>query len=137
MINGLENFLKQSDLSQASIAMICDCWNKEIIVKKKEYLLRKSQVVSGCIALVIESENKNSVLGFGYENSIITSFVSFSTGTPTELSLLGIAASKVLKISKKQLNELVKNDPEIAKWYSTIIEKTLIGHLKRQNVAGI
>ena len=82
MTNKLENFLKNSNLSQESITIICDSWSKEIIIKKKDYLLRRDQkenylyfIISGCIALVIESENKNSVLGFGYDNSIITSFI--------------------------------------------------------------
>ena len=139
MTNKLENFLKNSNLSQESITIICDSWSKEIIIKKKDYLLRRDQkenylyfIISGCIALVIESENKNSVLGFGYDNSIITSFISFSTETPSELSLLGVSESKVLKISKTELNKLINSHPEIAKWYYTIIEKTLIGHLNRQ-----
>ncbi len=135
----LENFLNKNNLSQKSISIICNSWNEEITIKKKDYLLKKHQkenylyfVISGCIALVIENENKNSVLGFGYTNSIITSFISFTTETPTELSLLGVSESKILKISKNQLNQLVNSNSEIAKWYHTIIEKTLVGHLKRQ-----
>lgn len=139
MTNELEDFLKNSNLSQESISIICNSWNNEIIITKKDYLLRRNQkenylyfIISGCIALVIESENKNSVLGFGYNNSIITSFISFSTENPSELSLLGVSESKALKISKTELNKLINSHPEIAKWYCTIIEKTLIGHLKRQ-----
>lgn len=139
MTNELENFLKNSNLSQESISIICNSWNNELIIKKKDYLLRQSQkenylyfIISGCIALAIESENKKSVLGFGYHNSIITSFVSFSTANPSELSLFGVSDSKVLKISKTELNKLIISHPEIAKWYYSIIEKTLIGHLKRQ-----
>lgn len=139
MVNKLEIFLKNSNLSQESISILCNSWKSEITIKKKDYLLKRDQkenylyfIISGCIALVIESENKDSVLGFGYDNSIITSFISLSTGDPTELSLLGISESKALKISKTELNRLINNHPEIAKWYYTIIEKTLIGHLKRQ-----
>ncbi len=139
MTNELEIFLKKSNLSQESIVIICNSWNKEISVKKKDYLLRKNQkenylyfVISGCIALIIENENKNSILGFGYDNSIITSFISFSTETTTELSLLAVSESKILKISKNQLYKITNSYPEIAKWYYSIIEKTLIGHLKRQ-----
>lgn len=139
MTKELEIFLKNSNLSPASISIICKSWNKEVIIKKKDYLLRGNQkenhlyfVISGCIALVIEGENKNSVLGFGYDNSIITSFISFSTEKPTALSLIGVSETKVLKISKKELQKLINNHSEIAKWYYTIIEKTLVGHLKRQ-----
>lgn len=139
MTNELEIFFKNSNLSQESISKICNSWSNELVIKKKDYLLRLNQkenylyfIISGCIALAIESENKNSVLGFGYDNSIITSFISFTTEKPSELSLLAVSESKILKISKNELNKLINNNPEIAKWYYTIIEKTLIGHLKRQ-----
>ncbi|WP_420573291.1 Crp/Fnr family transcriptional regulator [Kordia sp.] len=139
MTDKIEQFFRNNNLSEESISIICDYWNTEVVIRKKEYLLRKNQtenylyfIVSGCVALLVESENKNSVIGFGYENSIITSFISFSTETPSELSLFGALESKVLKISKTDLNTLMERYPEIAKWYYETIEKTLIGHLKRQ-----
>ena len=57
---------------------------------------------------MVESENKNSVLGFGYDGSIITSFISFSTQSPSDLSLLAISDTELLKISKRELNQLDK-----------------------------
>lgn len=139
MRNELEIFLNRSTLSEESISMIGKSWNKSSTIKKNDYLLRRDQkenymyfIISGCIASIVESEYKNAVLGFGYQNSIITSFASFSTETPTELSLLAISDTEILKISKKALNQLIDNDAEIAKWYYVIIEKTLIGHLNRQ-----
>ena len=139
MKNKLETFLENSSLSQQSISMMSNLWNKKSIVKKNDYLLRRNQkenylyfIISGCIALIVENENKNSVLGFGYDGSIITSFISFSTQSPSDLSLLAISDTELLKISKRELNQLVTSDPEIAKWYQSLIEKTLIGHLKRQ-----
>ena len=139
MKNKLETFLENSSLSQQSISMISNLWNKKSIVKKNDYLLKRNQkenylyfIVSGCISLMVESENKNSVLGFGYDSSIITSFISFATQSPSDLSLLAISDTELLKISKRELDQLINSDPEIAKWYHSLIEKTLIGHLKRQ-----
>ena len=139
MKNNLKEFLKNSTLSEQSISVIVGLWNKSSIVKKNDYLLRKNQkenylyfIKSGCIASVVEGENKQSVLGFGYKNSIITSFISFSTETPTDLSLLAISNTEVLKISKGELSQLISDHTDIANWYTTIIEKTLVGHLKRQ-----
>ena len=139
MKNELETFLKNSNLSQQSISMMSNLWNKRSLVKKNDYLLKRNQkenylyfIISGSIALIVESENKNSVLGFGYGCAIITSFISFSTQAPTELSLLAISDTEILKISKIELDQLINSYPEIAKWYHSLIEKTLIGHLKRQ-----
>ena len=139
MKNKLETLLEKSGLSQQSISILSNLWNTRSIVKKKEYLLRKNQredylyfIISGCIALIVESENKSSVLGFGYDSSIITSFISFSTQNPSELSLVAISDTELLKISKRELNQLINSHPEIAKWYHSLIEKSLIGHLNRQ-----
>ena len=139
MKNELEIFLEKSNLSQPSIALISNAWNNRSTVKKNDYLLRFNQkenylyfIISGCIALMVENENKDAVLGLGYNCSIITSFISFSTQKPTELSLLAISNVELLKISKTDLDQLINDSPEIAKWYHALIEKTLIGHLNRQ-----
>ncbi|MFT5819296.1 MAG: CRP-like cAMP-binding protein [Crocinitomix sp.] len=138
-MNQVQTFLKNSNLSQDSISLISNSWNKRSVIKKNDYLLETNKtekhlyfIVSGCIASIVETENKDSVLGFGYTNSIITSFTSFTTETPSELALLAIYDTELLKIEKKELNQLVGAHPEIAKWYYSIIEKTLIGHMKRQ-----
>jgi len=43
MENKLETFLENSSLSQQSISMISNLWNKKSIVKKNDYLLRRNQ----------------------------------------------------------------------------------------------
>jgi len=139
MKSKLEKYLENSNLSERSISLIVNLWNKKSVIKKNDYLLKRNQkenylyfINSGCIASIVQEEDKESVLGFGYIGSIITSFISFSTETPTNLSLLAISNTEILKISKKELYQLIDDYADIAKWYSSTIEKTLVGHLKRQ-----
>lgn len=139
MKNQLQLHLEKSLLSQESISLICDSWKNKSFIKKNDYLLRKNTkenyiyfINTGCIALMIEGENSNSILGFGYNLTIITSFISYYRESPTELELLAIYDTEVLKISKSKLQQLINSKPDIAQWYCSIIEKTLVGHLNRQ-----
>lgn len=134
----LEQFLSKGILNQASIELLIGAWKSEITLNKNDYLLKSNQkenylyfIKTGCIAPVVEEE-KVAVLGFGYQGSIITSFISYSTEVPDKMALLAISNTTILKISKAELINLVNSSPNIAKWYYSIIEETLVGHLKRQ-----
>ena len=139
MNNNLKTFLKNDKLSEQSINILCNAWNSKHVVKKNDFLLQKNKkehylyfILTGCLATILEDEKKDFVLGFGYENSLINSYISFVTEKTSPTSLKAICDTELLKISKKELFKLTKSYSEIANWYHSKIEKTLVGHLNRQ-----
>ncbi|WP_424002526.1 Crp/Fnr family transcriptional regulator [Maribacter sp. IgM3_T14_3] len=139
MKNILKDFLLRSIKDSDAVLELCSLSSPSYKVSKNQYVLKKYQkenclyfISSGCIALMVQTEKKDNVLGFGYQNSIITSFLSFASGLPSDLSLLAISDVELIKIPKKGLMHLVNNNSTIANWYNKLIKKTLIGHLNRE-----
>jgi CRP-like cAMP-binding protein len=135
----LDEFLTSNQLGAEAVELLTGSWSERITLAKNDYLLKKGQkenylyfIASGCVALMVETEHENQVLGFGYESSIISAFISFSTTRPSELSLFALRGTEVLRISKKDLFELRHKCSEIDRWYSVLLEQMLIGHLNRQ-----
>lgn len=140
-MNPLEQYLKQSNLlDDRSIKSLVHCWQKIKVLKSKETLLNFNQqdanlyfVIHGCVRLfVVDNMGEEINLGFGYENSLITCFQAFISGKPSLLSIEAVLDSQLLCISKKDLTDLMNRDLQISKWYQTMLELTLSGHIQRQ-----
>jgi CRP/FNR family transcriptional regulator, anaerobic regulatory protein len=127
-------------LSKQSVASLLKFWRKEKQLKPREILLNFTQrdtnlyfVVSGCVRLfVVDNKGEEINLGFGYENSLITCFQSFIEEKSSLLSIEAILNTELISISKTALTKLIKENPEIAQWYQSMLEVTLSGHIQRQ-----
>ncbi|WP_430907745.1 Crp/Fnr family transcriptional regulator [Maribacter sp. 2-571] len=135
----LEAFLIENGLSQKATERLCFDWSTPRKIKKNDYLLKVDQqktflyfICSGCIAVIVEGEKKDVVLGFGYQGSLVTEFVSFAMGTPAKNALIAVTDCTVLQLRKDKLQMLLDKDLEVGKWYRNLLENTLAGHLKRQ-----
>jgi CRP/FNR family transcriptional regulator, anaerobic regulatory protein len=131
---------KSKFLSNTSIDLLVEVWNKAKRLNPKEILLHRSNlesnlyfVVSGCVRLYVVDGNEEEInLGFGHDNTIITSFQSFIQETPSLLSIEAIMETELISISKVDLKTLINKNSEIAQWYQFILETTLSGHIQRQ-----
>ncbi|HMS66841.1 MAG TPA: Crp/Fnr family transcriptional regulator [Saprospiraceae bacterium] len=127
-------------LSKHSIIELLDVWQKTKVLKAKESLISLNQkdinlyfIKSGCVRLfVFDNEGNDKNLGFGYENTFITSFQSFLENKPSLLSIEAVLETEVYYISKNDLMNLVVSNAEITRWYQHMIECTLSGHIQRQ-----
>ena len=137
----LKQYLIQSNiLDEDAIALLLQFWQKTKVLKSKETLLNFNQqdsnlyfVLNGCVRLfVIDSKGEEINMGFGYENSLITCFQTFISGKPSLISIEAILDTQLLCISKKDLTNLMVENPQIAKWYQSMLEITLSGHIQRQ-----
>lgn len=140
MIALKQYLLKSELLSENSVAALEAFWIKKKILKSKENLLEFNQqdsnlyfVLNGCVRLFVVDNNGAEInLGFGYEDSFVTCFQTFITGKPSLLSIEAIMDTEVVCISKKDLTALMHTNHEIAKWYQSMLEITLSGHIQRQ-----
>lgn len=137
----LQHYLSQSTiLDEYSVASLIQFWQKSKVLKSKETLLNFNQqdsnlyfVINGCVRLfVIDSKGEEINMGFGYKNSLITCFQTFISGKPSLISIEAILDTQLLCISKKDLTSLMAENSQIAKWYQSMLEITLSGHIQRQ-----
>ncbi|TPN87065.1 Crp/Fnr family transcriptional regulator [Aquimarina algicola] len=128
-----------NQLQETSKVNLIKYWNEEKVFRKNEFILKSGQVehylyfvCSGSLFLGLENNVKEHVLGFGYETSVICSFSSFITQSPSKFHIKAITDCTLLRISKTQLMKLVDEYSDIKAWYYSLIEQTLAGHLERQ-----
>ena len=101
-------------------------------VGNREY--RLYFIEKGIVRLYVEATeiNPESNIGFGYQNSIITSFNSFISQKPSQLNIQALTDCEIKYISKSTLDQLIESHQEISNWYRILMEKTLSGHINRQ-----
>lgn len=127
-------------LTEKAIEALLADWQKSRRLKAREVLLDSGQVAkelyfisSGCVRmLVIDQEGQENNIGFGYQHSLITSFQSFIESQPSQLVIEAINDTEVASINKTALSKLLDGYPEISRWYQSLLEKTLAGHIQRQ-----
>lgn len=127
-------------LNNRSVISLMNVWNKVKLLKSKESLLNFNIhdtnlyfVVSGCVRLyVVNNKGEEINLGFGYKNNLITCFQSFIEEKPSLINVEAISDSDLIGIAKKDLLKLIKENPDIARWYQSMLEMTLSGHIQRQ-----
>jgi CRP/FNR family transcriptional regulator, anaerobic regulatory protein len=131
---------KSKLLSDVSIESLVKVWNKSKRLDTKEILLHRMNlesnlyfIVTGCVRLFVIDNNEEEInIGFGHDNTIITSFQSFIQEKPSLLSIEAIMETELLSISKTELTHLIKQNKEIAQWYQSMLETALSGHIQRQ-----
>jgi len=140
-MNSLEDKLLESPhLCKQSVDLFLTGWTKSIGVKPGEALVDFNTqatklyfIADGCVRLfVVDDRGEEINIGFGYSNTCITSFQSFIDGKPSLLRLEAILESTVIGITKKSLTTLIRESQEIDRWYQSMLEATLSGHIRRQ-----
>ena len=132
---------KQNELDESSIQILLKGWNGKKKFNRKDFIIKSGKrehklyfVESGIVRLYVEETETTpeSNVGFGYQNSIITSFDSFVSEEPSQLSIQALTDCSINYISKPTLFQMVESNKNIAHWYRSLLEKTLAGHINRQ-----
>lgn len=104
-----------------------------------DYLTREGEtetslyyIESGAVRAFYLSEHEESVIRLGYKGSIITSLSSFLTGRPSDLYIEAIRKTSTRILSKSALRELVNQDIDTLRQYTTLLEQTLIQQMDRE-----
>ena len=91
-------------------------WEKEMVVHRNEYLIRKHEVEThlyyvenGSLRVYIEDNQEEHTIRFGYKNSVITALDSFLTGEATTFYIQAIKKSTLKAISKATFYELMQS----------------------------
>lgn len=112
---------------------------KEITFNKGDFLTQAGEteryayfVVSGAIKVYYLTEYEEFIIRLGYDGSFINSLSSFLQERPSELYLEAIRKTKVLRLSKEKVLQVVNHSPE-TKWsYALFLETLLMQQLDRE-----
>lgn len=108
-------------------------------IKKKAFLLKEGQfcdnvcfIVEGCFrSFFINEKGVEKIINFGIEDWWITDYDSFSNFCPTRLYIQAIEDSKILCISKKDLDSILDQSLELNKYFRILMEKVRIADQRR------
>ncbi len=124
-----KNYMIISDQLSDEISKI-----SELRKYKKNEVIYKSGIVSTSVSIIkhglvrsyIESDNKEITIWFGEEGDFITSFYSFFTGKKGVETIDCIEDTVVLSISSEDFKHLIKENIEMLRLYTVILEKGYI-----------
>ena len=137
---------KRTTLTEAQLAEVLSCF-KPLSVKKNELLLARGAVadrlffiVKGCLRLYYYNEDHSLSTRFmAFENTFLTSIVSFISREPAPESIQAVESSELLVISYQDFFRLRETIPAWDKMYIYILEYGLtvitskLGSLLTQN----
>ena len=114
-------------------------WEKEIVLKRNEYLVTKLEVNTnlylveeGSLRVFIDDEEEEHTIRFGYKNSIITALDCFLTDKPTEFYIQALKRCKLKMISKKSFHQLIQFSEENKKVWEQLLQSFVHQQIERE-----
>lgn len=112
---------------------------KSISLNKGDFLIREGElethlyfIESGAVRAFYQSEHEDYTIRFGYEGNIINSLGSFISNRASELFITALKKTKVLAITKTQLQQFIQSDIQNIQAYSQLIEHLVVQQIERE-----
>lgn len=115
---------------------------KAAIIKrfnKNEFFLREGEVCNsigfiekGSMRLYYDSPDKEACNDFFFENSVVGSFASFFSETPSIVNIVAIEESEIILFEKQQIGKLIQEYPALKRLSEFIIHEQFIRAEKRE-----
>ncbi|AZJ36430.1 Crp/Fnr family transcriptional regulator [Tenacibaculum singaporense] len=127
------------DFYQKLLEILESNWEKEIVLKRNEYLVTKEAintdlflVEEGSLHVFIEDEEEEHTIRFGYKNSIITALDSFLTEQPTKFYIQALKKCRLKRISKKSFSALMQASEENKKVWEQLLQSFVYQQIERE-----
>lgn len=121
------------------IGILNDHWEKDIELKRGEYLVNEGEVHTnlyyveeGSMRVFINNEEEYHTIRFGYPNSLITALDSFLTKQPTNFFIQAIKKCKLKCISKSSYDNLLQSDPKYTVLWLKMMEVFVHQQIERE-----
>jgi len=113
-------------------------YGRQITVEDETILLRQGEqsinayyIISGAIRLFFYTEDAEVTIEFFFENSVVSSFASFQTGSVSNYWLETIEPSELLVIPKENIAHLYREIPSLKNLYVKGLEHRLSDYIQR------
>lgn len=131
-VNLIDHIKKFVDLNENEVQILSK-YTKSHSYRKKENLLSNGQVCrslyfveQGCIRMFfINSKQSEQITQFAIDGWWITDFFSFMDNVPSEYYIQTIEPSKVISIDTRAFDSLLKELPQLERYFRVIFQKNL------------
>jgi CRP-like cAMP-binding protein len=114
---------------------------QEKIIKRKDFLLKQDEIcktenfiVSGCMrAYSVDDQGAEHIVMFGIEDWWVGDLYSFLTHTPASYFIDALEDTKLLCITKSNLDKLYTTVPKFERFFRLILQNAFIAQQQRIN----
>lgn len=114
-------------------------WDKELILKRNEYLKVAGAVdtnlyfiVSGSLKIFITHEYEEHIIRFGYKNNLITSLDSFITEKPSDFYIQALKKTELKVIHKPNFLAFMQQNDENKMLWDQMKEQLILQQMERE-----
>ncbi len=130
--NLIQNIRKYIDLDENNI-LVLDKYVKCVNIKKNEFLLKEGQVCrslyfveKGCLRMFyLNKKSTEQITQFAIENWWLSDYFSLMDKIPTDYYIQAIEKSEILVIDSVLYDEMLKEIPQLEKYFRIIMQKTV------------
>lgn len=114
-------------------------WEKEIILKRNEYLKVKGTidtnlyyVKSGSLRIFLLEEEEEQTIRFGYKNNLIAALDSFLNDQHSDFYIQALKQTTVKQLSKKEYLNFIESSSENKKIWNEILKNFVLQQMERE-----
>lgn len=114
-------------------------WSEQLQLNRNDYLISRGEierniyyVKSGTLRVVMEDQDEEHTIRFGYPGTLFTALDSFLTGKPTLYSIQAIKKCELLAMNRQAFKELLKENEDYAAFYYTLLEQLVVQQMERE-----
>ena len=137
--NLIDLFNAITPLSDNDISLLNKYWIGSQTLNRYDFLIEKGQVekklffiVDGTFRIYYPHKDDEICVGFGYHDTLISSFPSFARGIPSDFYIQALKKSRVTYISKTHFLEIMNQSEAIQKAWYLSLEEALLGKIERE-----
>ena len=135
----IRQFFLQSGLSEEATEVLTRNWNLPKTLKRGEFLSRPDQIEHylyyihhGTMRIYLTKDETEYDVGFGYDNTLISSFPSFITQEPDGYSIQILKTAKLTAIKRQDFYASLEENLEITRFWTRSLEMGILGKTDRE-----
>lgn len=133
-------FKKWSDITEEHEAIILSAFELSTIKKKKDLLVSGQTcqylyfITRGCLrSFYIDSKGMEHIYQIRMDNNWISDLESFFSKAPSKYNIETLEDSQLLRISHEGLEQLLKDIPQLERYFRILFQKAYVNALSRLN----
>lgn len=115
------------------------CWDKQLTLKRQEFLIRPGDkeyttyyIVSGSLRVFFMDGEDEQVLRLGYQGNLIGALDTFTVGVPSRYYVQAIKKTELRGISKARLEDFISSDMKRAMGWQELLKRMIFQQLERE-----
>jgi CRP-like cAMP-binding protein len=132
-------FDSRSKLSPATREKMVSAWNKNVTLKRNDFLAKPGEVeshlfyiIKGSLRIYFPNQSEEICVGFAYDNSLICSYPSFIQQKRSQYGIQALTKTAALAIARKDFYELLHAHRDLESSWRMLEEDALLGKIERE-----